>query len=85
MKWSPPSDEHHNGIISSYNVHVVGVNTGEEFMRSVNTLQSVFANLHPFYSYEFSVAAVTIAAGPFSEPVVMKMPEAGNWCLHKLV
>ncbi len=77
MSWSPPLDEHHNGVIKSYNVYVASINTDEEFVRSVNSLQIVVPNLRPFYSYEFSVAAVTISEGPFSEPVVIKMPEAG--------
>ncbi len=78
MKWSPPPDEHRNGIINSYTVHVAGVDTGDEFQRSVNSLQVLITDLHPFNSYKFSVTAVTITEGPFSEPMVLKMPEAGN-------
>ena len=35
-------------------------------------------NLHPYYRYGYSVAAVTIGPGPFSETSLVQMPEAGN-------
>ena len=40
----------------------------------------VIENLHPLYTYRFSIAAQTVAVGPFSDPIVLQMPEAGkNW------
>ena len=78
LKWLPPPDEHHNGIIVSYNVHITGTNSDEEIDLTTHDLQLIVEDLHPFYSYEFSVAAFTIAVGPFSDPVVQQMPEAGN-------
>lgn len=34
-----------------------------------STLDIVLTNLHPYYTYIISVAAYTITAGPFSDPV----------------
>ena len=84
LKWLPPPDEHHNGIIVSYNVHITGVNSGEDIDLTAHDLQLLVTDLHPFYSYEFSVAAFTIAVGPFSDPVVLQMPEAGKMLINFL-
>ena len=34
-------------------------------------------DLHPFYSYQFTVAAVTVKPGPFSDEVACTLPEDG--------
>ena len=34
-------------------------------------------DLHPFYSYQFMVAAVTVKPGPFSDEVACTLPEDG--------
>ena len=36
------------------------------------------SSLHPFYTYQFSVAAYTVGSGPFSEPSVQLMPQDGK-------
>ena len=70
--------EHQNGIITGYIVRVSGVNSDEEQELSVTELSIVISRLHPFYSYRFSVAAETIAPGPFNNPLTLKMPESGK-------
>ena len=49
--------------------------------RRINTLSNatVFAvdDLHPYYHYNVSVAAMTVDIGPFSFQVKVHMPEAG--------
>ncbi len=37
------------------------------------------SSLHADYTYEWSVAAVTVAAGPKSYTVSVKTPEDGKW------
>ena len=78
MSWNPPPPEHHNGIIVGYTVQVVGVFDDSERELSTSELHTTVTNLHPFYTYKFSVAAVTIAGGPFSNPVIVQMPEASE-------
>ena len=35
----------------------------------------MFTELHPYYTYEIVVAAVTVAVGPYSIPVQITTPE----------
>ena len=35
----------------------------------------LFTELHPYYTYEIVVAAVTVAVGPYSMPVQITTPE----------
>ena len=49
--------------------------------RVVNTSDNAttfsLTDLHPFYEHSVSVAAVTVAEGPFSSPQSVQMPPAG--------
>lgn len=76
--WIPPPAEERNGIIQGFTVRIVGVNTEEEFTRSINATEIVVGSFHPFYSYRVTVAAVTISLGPFSTPLTFTMPPFGN-------
>ena len=78
IQWKPPPAEHQNGIVVGYSVRVSSVDTtDEEIEFSVNNSSAIVSDLHPFYSYRFAVAAVTVAVGPFSNPITLQMPEAG--------
>ena len=43
-----------------------------------NSTSTVVTDLHPYYTYSFKVAAVTIAAGPQSIAVTAKTLESGK-------
>ena len=72
LSWFPPSTEHHNGVIRNYTVMVVVQDTGEIFTRSTVQLSINFESLHPYYTYNFSVSAVTITHGPYSVPLIVQ-------------
>ena len=78
VTWVPPPPEDRNGIIQGFTVRVVGTHTGEDSRVTVNSTETTIGNLHPFYSYKFTVATVTIAHGPFSNPITLMMPPLGN-------
>ena len=76
LSWSPPPTEDHNGIIRHYIVRVVVENTEEMFTLSTTHQQITIESLHPYYIYNFSVSAVTVAPGPYSEPhTVQTLPD----------
>ena len=79
VSWLPPAEEDRNGIIQGYTIRVVGVQTDEDFTLSVTPTETVIGSLHPFYSYKFTVATVTISHGPFSNPVTVQMPPLGKY------
>ena len=78
ISWIPPPVEDRNGIIQGYTIRVVGVHTEEDFTLGATTTETMIGGLHPFYSYKFTVATVTISHGPFSNPVTVMMPPLGQ-------
>jgi hypothetical protein len=73
LSWSPPSPEHRNGVVRKYIVVAVETDTGNEYnWESVLTTITIHS-LHPFYTYQFTVAAYTVQQGPFSYIVTLQM------------
>ena len=51
--------------------------TGEMFTLSTTHQQITIGSLHPYYIYHFSVSAVTVAPGPYSQPhAVRTLPDS---------
>ena len=79
LSWNPPGTSQQNGVIRSYIVIVKEEETGRSFsVNSTNTELSI-GNLHPFYTYHFTVAAVTISQGPFTNVYVLQTLEDGKY------
>ena len=83
LHWSPPPVQHQNGIIRAYTVIVYKLETGQRnsLSSSQNELSIGNAILQPFYWYNFSVCAVTVAQGPCTEFYSLQTLEDGK--LHK--
>ena len=78
----PLSDR--NGLISKYTVHLTNVVTGEDTEYSAVAESYTIINLHPDYTYRGKVAAVSVVgAGPYSPPLEVRLPEAGDFLWNK--
>lgn len=77
LHWEPPLLEDRNGVIRIYIVNITELETGETMQHVSIELTISISSLHPHYVYQYSISAQTIASGPFSEPAVIQMPEAG--------
>lgn len=71
LQWQPPSFEHQNGRIVSYEIQcdIVDTSTDQLLTLTSITTEKTINGLHPYYTYQCSVSAVTVAAGPFSTSV----------------
>ena len=78
LQWSAPPSEHSNGIIRAYTVTVSEHETGRSYNLSSPQTELSIGNLHPFYWYNFSVCAVTIAQGPCTELYTLQTLEHGK-------
>ena len=79
FEWMAPSVEDSNGIVIGYIVRVTGQDSNELIELQINVTRVQVENLHPFYSYVFTVAARTEAGvGPFSPVIHLQMPSAGK-------
>ena len=75
--WAPPPTDQQNGIIRQYIVAVVGQG-GRNFTVETTQPEVTVGGLHPFYTYSFSIAAVTIAPGPYSDEYI-HCGNIGGW------
>lgn len=67
LVWSPPLTEHQNGIIRYYLVDIASEDEeGGDFQMNSTGISLIIDGLHPFYTYSFSVSAVTVGPGPQS-------------------
>ena len=82
LRWQPPLMEDVNGVVTRYTVNVTELETGggrvvEQFFTTETNV--TVESRHPFYRYRYLVAAETsVGLGPFSDPNVIHMPEAGG-------
>ena len=75
LSWRPPSQRFHNGIIRSYRINITEVLTGTLMHFSTSTTSLAVPALHPYYEYEYTVAAYTVSVGPYSSVNRVQMPE----------
>ena len=77
LTWYPPAVEHQNGIIQFYLINYTEVDTASETQFTSTSPWLFLSSLHPYYSYTFAFAAVTIDIGPFSAEYTITTPEDG--------
>ncbi len=74
LTWEPPKPEDQNGVITSYSVTIVEAETANVLELEIAQTQPVLVvhSLHPYYTYQCSVAAATtIGIGPTAEVTVV--------------
>ena len=77
FSWLPPDEAQHNGNIRHYNIRILELHSGEEFQINSTNTYLLYTGLHPAYTYSFTVAAVTVETGPYSDPAITTTPEDG--------
>ena len=77
IKWNPPPDDEHNGIIQYYLLSVEEIPSNITLSLNTSELSISLTNLHPDYEYEFIISAVTVGPGPFFSSS-FKLPEDGQ-------
>lgn len=75
LSWDPPPFENRNGRIRAYHVQLREIETGSDSQYTINATEITVINLHPFYTYNCSVAAETVAIGPYSETLSIQLNE----------
>ena len=75
ITWQPPVQDERNGIIRRYVINITELNSGNEYQLENASTEITVQDLHPFYRYSYSVAAETVALGPFTPGSIIEMPE----------
>lgn len=78
VTWLAPPLDQQNGIITHYVIKIVEVISSISFQYKSNTTWLFVGDLHPYYTYNITIATVTIEQGPFSSGITITMPETGK-------
>lgn len=81
VEWAPPPDHTHNGIIREYRLNITELETRRNvnyLIQETSQLYFVVSHLHPFYTYTFTLQAVTVITGPPTEDFRVITLEAGE-------
>lgn len=77
LTWKPPPPADRNGNITLYHLIVTEQETDESFYFTVSSQNYTLLNLHPFYTYNTSIAAETVGVGPYSVSLIKQTMESG--------
>ena len=66
LMWDTPRAEDQNGVIRYYAIHIIEINTSQEYALNSTVTQTAVYFLHPYYNYTYAVSAVTIELGPYT-------------------
>ena len=77
IQWNPPPPQDHNGIIREYVVTISMLGNNEIRTQIFTGTTAIIGSLIPSFTYQFTVAAYTIATGPYSTSVNITLPEDG--------
>ena len=67
FRWFPPPPQDINGLIRFYTVRLTERHTGRQWTFFAVDQDIRIGSLHPYYFYDFVVAAYTTGTGPFSQ------------------
>ena len=76
--WDPPTAANQNGIIRAYNISLSVSPSGENIQLTAINTELYLDMLHPYYTYNFIISAVTIGPGPPSSVYTITTEEEGN-------
>ena len=85
ISWLPPPAEGHNGIITSYVLHIMEIGTSQldVYERNSSHSEILIEELQPSTEYECLLAAENeVGLGPFSEPLKVMTPSDGKNTTH---
>lgn len=66
LTWRPPVSSMQNGVIRNYYINITVEDTAQQLFFTSNVTSLTINGLHPFYTYTYMMAAVTIGLGAYS-------------------
>ena len=78
LAWRPPQPSGQNGIIQHYLISVTELDTMRQLQLTFTSTFAIVSGLHPYYTYSFTITAVTVSEGPYSEEISVQTLEDGE-------
>ena len=80
LSWTEPDQHEQNGMIRHFLIYLIPTDSSSLLVASTHITSSSFTSyslsgLHPYTSYNITVAAVTVAPGPNSTEVLVQTEE----------
>ena len=75
ISWFPPPFDHQNGLIREYEIMIEEIETGIIYNDTSLNLYIQIDYIHPHYTYNISISAVTISSGPYTTAVTIQTPQ----------
>jgi len=76
--WESPPEKTHNGILRDYILQWKSTDGVNNRTISANDNSYNITGLTPYTEYSISIAAMTVASGPFSDEVMIRTQEDGK-------
>ena len=77
--WDPPPADAQNGIITRYMISITEVETDRSFSLFSPTTSVNVTSLHPFYTYNCTIAAeTTVGDGPYTTSITIVTLQDGR-------
>ena len=83
ISWNPPAPENQNGVITGYVINLTLTVGSEEVSQYLSSRDNItIGSLHPFTTYNFTVAAQTsVGTGPYTTSSTVMTPEDGTYSI----
>ena len=78
LVWDAPPAVDHNGVIRYYAIHITEINTGLQHTLNSTLTQTAVYFLNPYFNYTYTVSAVTIEIGPYSNATNVRTSQDGK-------
>ena len=88
LSWDAPFQADQNGIIHQYHINLTEVDTTRQWPLISMTNTFLLTFLHPYNTYQYSIAAVTISTGSYTKLFNFTTPpdsELGRVCKLKAI
>ena len=85
LNWGAPQEEYQNGVIRHYRIAVNELDTDKYFTVTSLHTSRVISDLHPFYTYNFGVCAVTVGVGPCAHIGPIQLEQESELITSKLI
>ena len=83
--WNPPPADAQNGIITRYMISITEVETNRSFSLFSPTTSVNVTSLHPYYTYNCTIAAVTMVGdGPYTTSITIITLQDGKFLCYIL-
>ena len=83
IDWDPPPEDQHHGELQEYRITVNEIETSTSLLVSSDpdVTEATIGPLHPYYTYDCTILAVTVGEGPPSTVITVRTEEDGKQTL----